>query len=223
MNCRQCQKRMLDALAAGGTTLPDVVAIHCRGCVACQTYYESQVNLFRGLEEGLKAIANEAVPPSFVPGVRARLNEELPSWSSGMPAWGMAATAAAILAVSFGAVLYHPSPRTSVLEGVQLARHSDEKPVMVMPESRETQRSSSGGKHEHPKAHSAKKWEAMPEVIVLAEERAAFARFVAELPRKQEAALALTRPAAQTEELTTEIVALEITGLEVESLDPAWE
>lgn len=223
MNCRQCQKRILDALAAGETTLRDVVAAHWRDCMACQSYYESQVNLFRGLEEGLKAIANEAVPPSLVPGVRARLNGELPRRSSWAPAWGMGATAAAILTVSLGAILYHPSPRTPLPEGAQLAGRSGKKPVMVMPELRETQSPSAGRNHERPKALSGKKMEAMPEVIVLPEERAAFARFVAELPRKQETALALTRAARQTEELTTGIMALEIDGLEVASLDPAWE
>ena len=226
MNCRQYQERILDAFAAGEATFPDALVEHKRNCWACRAYCESQASLFYSIDEGVKAIANEEAPQSLVPGVRALLNDELPSPSSWMSAWEVAAVAAAILAVSFGWVLYRPV-RHTVSPNDRVPAHSAESPVAVMRRpaegarpspSRELKRTSAGAV-----GHSAESSaSAMPQVIVLPEERAAFARFVADAP-EQGVVLAVTRAAPSNEDVPFQIAVLEIHELEVQSLDPSWE
>ena len=228
MNCRQCQKRILDAFAAAEAVPPDVVVEHKQNCGACQAYYELQAGFFRRLEEGIKVMANEEVPPSLVPRVKARLTQELPSASAWAPAWGMAAVGAAVLAASLGSAFLHRPKHHSVLsERAKVATHSIESPVVATREPPGAAKPSLGRQPKRASAHAsgqgAEVSEVMPEVIVLPEERAAFARFVAESPRNQEVALASTRAAPPNDEVAAEIVALKIEGLELESLDPGWE
>ena len=228
MNCRQCQKRILDAFAAAEAVPPDAVVEHKQNCGACQAYYELQASFFRRLEEGLKVMANEEVPSLLVPRLKARLTQELPSTSAWAPAWGMATVAAAVLAASLGsAFLDRPKYHRVLSERARVATHSIESPVVATREPPGTAKPSLGRQPKRASAHASRQGaevsEVMPEVIVLAEERAAFARFVAEPPRNQEVALASTRAAPPNDEATAEIVALEIEGLELESLDPGWE
>lgn len=228
MNCRQCQKRILDAFAAAEAAPPDVVVEHKQNCGPCQAYYELQAGFFRRLEEGIKVMANEEVPPSLVPRVKARLTQELPSASAWAPAWGMAAVAAAVLAASLGsAFLHHPKYHSVPSERAKVATHSTESPVAATREPTGAPKPSLGREPKRARTRAsgqgAEASEVMPEVIVLPEERAAFARFVAEPPRHQEVVLALTRAAPPNDEVTAEIVALEIEGLELKSLDPGWE
>ena len=226
MNCQQYQERILDAFAAGEATFPDALVEHKRNCGACRAYYESQASLFCSIDEGVKAIANEEVPRSLVPGVRALVQDELPSPSSWMSVWEVAAVAAAILAVSFGWVLYRPV-RHTVSPNDRVPAHSAESPVAVMRRpaegarpspSRELKRTSAGAVGHSAESSAA----AMPQVIVLPEERAAFARFVADAP-EQGVVLAVTRAAPSNEDVPFQIAVLEIHELEVQSLDPSWE
>ena len=226
MNCQQYQERSLDAFAAGEATFPDALVEHKRNCGACRAYYESQASLFCSIDEGVKAIANEEVPRSLVPGVRALVQDELPSPSSWMSVWEVAAVAAAILAVSFGWVLYRPV-RHTVSPNDRVPAHSAESPVAVMRRPAEGARPSPSRELKRTGArafgHSAEiSAAAMPEVIVLPEERAAFARFVADTP-EQGVVLAVTRAAPSNEDVPFEIAVLEIHELEVQSLDPSWE
>jgi len=167
------------------------------------------------------------VPPSLVPRVKARLTRELPSASAWAP-WGMAAVAAAVLAAALGSPLLNRPKYHSVLsERAKVAAHSIESPVVATREPPGAEKPSLGRQPKRASAPTSRQGaevsEVMPEVIVLPEERAAFARFVAEPPRNQEVALASTRAAPPNDEVTAEIVALKIEGLELESLDPGWE
>lgn len=225
MNCQRCQRRILDALAAGMAMLPREVTAHQLGCEACQAYYESEASLFRSLEEGLKAMANDAVPPSLVPRVRARLDEESEARYSWMPGWGIAAIAALILAVSLGSVLHRSKRQVVVPENVPVASRRAENPVSAAQSPRIAATPSLNRGHEcrRTSAVAAKGFEAIPEVIVLPEERAAFAKFVAPLPEEPNVVLVLTRAAPIYEDWSLEIAAVEITELEVKALDPGWE
>jgi hypothetical protein len=225
MNCQKSQKGILDALAEGEAKLPGALAAHQQDCAACQAYYESQVRLFRQLEEGLTAMANEEVPASLMPRVRVRLDEEPPRRYSWMPAWGMAAIAAVILGVSLGFVLHQPKPRAVLSENVPVATRGVENPVpgVQSPTKVVTPSLNQGHEHGRPSVAVAKSSEAVPEVIVLPEERAAFAKFVGQLQEQQEVALALAHAAPANDNLPAEIASLEIEGLEMKPLDPGWE
>jgi hypothetical protein len=214
---------MLDALAAGTAVLPDVVVEHKRNCVSCAAYYESQASFFRGLEEGIKALANEEVPRSLVPGVRARLNDELPLRSSWMSAWGLTAAAAAILVLGFGLLLDRPPYQGVPRENERVASQQVEKSSPVVQPTKEIPSANHRGRQgRRTPAAVAKAPEAVPELIVLPEERAAFARFVAN-GQEQGVVLAVTRVAPSNEDVPLQIAVLEIHELEVQSLDPSWE
>jgi len=226
MNCQQSQKGILDALAAGEPKLRGAVAAHQQDCAACQAYFESQARLFRQLEEGLTAIASEEVPASLLPRVRARLDEEPPQRYSGVPGWGLAAIAAVILGVSLGFFLNQPKHHAVLPENVSMAARGVENPVPgVRPLGKVVTPSLNQG-HEHGRAFAAaaKGSETVPEVIVLPEEQAAFAKFVRQqLPEQQEVILAVTHAAPANDDLPAEIASLEIEGLQMKPLDPGWE
>jgi anti-sigma factor RsiW len=225
MNCQQSQKGILDALAAGEAKLPGALAAHQQDCAACQTYYKSQARLFRQLEEGLTAIASEEVPASLLPRVRARLDEEPPQRYSWIPGWRMAAVAAVILGVSLGFALHQPKHHAVLPENVSVATRGVENPVPGVQSPRTVVTPSLNQGHEHGRTSAAvaKSSEAVPEVVVLPEERAAFAKFVGQLREQQEVALALAHAAPANDDLPAEIASLEIEGLEMKPLDPGWE
>lgn len=225
MNCQQCQKGILDVLAAGEAKLPGAVAAHQQDCAACQAYYKSQARLFRQLEEGLTAIANEEVPASLVPRVRARLDEEPPQRYSWMPGRGAAAIVAVILGVSLGFVLYRTNHHAVLPENVPVAARGVENPVPSVRPPRKVVTPSLNQGHEQggSVAAAAKSSAAVPEVIVLPEEQAAFAKFVRQLPERQEVILAVAHAAPANDDLPAEIASLEIEGLEMKPLDPGWE
>jgi hypothetical protein len=222
MNCQQSQKGILDVLAAGEAKLPGAVAAHQQDCAACQAYYKSQARLFRQLEEGLTAIANEEVPASLVPRVRARLDEEPPQRYSWMPGWG-AAAAAVILGVSLGFVLHRTNHHAVLRENVPVAARGVENPVPGVRPPRKVVTPSLNQGHEHGRPFAAVAKSSEPEVIVLPEEQAAFAKFVRQLPEQQEVILAVPHAAPANDDLPAEIASLEIEGLEVKPLDPGWE
>jgi anti-sigma factor RsiW len=225
MNCQQSQKGILDALAAGEAKLPGRVAAHQQDCAGCQAYFESQARLFRQLEEGLTAIANEEVPASLLPRVRARLDEKPPQRYSWMPGWGLAAIAAVILGVSLGFVLHQPKHHALLPENVPMAARGAENPVPGVRPPRKVVTPSLNQGHEHGRAFAAAAngSETVPEVIVLPEEQAAFSKFVRQLREQQEVILAVAHAAPANDDLPAEIASLEIEGLEMKPLDPSWE
>lgn len=218
MNCGQYQKKVVEALAAGEVRLPRQLEEHRRECAACAAYCESQTSLFLRLEEEMKALANEAVPASLIPRVRMRLKEEPEPTFVWLPGWAMGSVAVALLAASLSFVLYRPTHEPQLSEKTPVA---SDRPENVVPVER-PQRSAVAASLKRGSKHAATA-SAFPEVIILPEERAAFARFVNELPEGDEAAVTLTPAVPAEEEANAEIVALGIEGLEVQSLDPGWE
>jgi hypothetical protein len=75
MNCKNARERITDALANGQMKLAGEVAVHLLACEGCRAYHAQQAELFRAMDSGLRAMANEPVPPSLLTGVRVRLEE----------------------------------------------------------------------------------------------------------------------------------------------------
>jgi hypothetical protein len=216
MNCKKCQEKILESLAAGKDfPVPDVAA-HQNSCVGCAQFFDVQRNLFRSVDASLRLLVNQPVPPSLLPGLRARMDKKFVPRRAWTPRWSYAIVAAvAILAVSIGYVVLRSvdhlnSPKTSSIASrtignpqpvVQPFRES----ANVLPKPRD--------KGVGPAVSSP----ATPEVIVLAEERQAFAKFVAEVPEDRDVALALTRPAEADD--SVEIALLQIDSLEVKPLE----
>jgi hypothetical protein len=73
MNCQSARERITDALAAGPANFEGELAMHVKSCEWCRTFCAQQGQLFRAMDTGLHAMANEPAPPSLLPGVRAQI------------------------------------------------------------------------------------------------------------------------------------------------------
>jgi hypothetical protein len=213
MNCQQCQQKLLYSLAAGDIPSSEVVA-HESSCPVCRKFYVTEENLFRSIDGGLRSLANPPVPRSLLPYLRACLDEKSMANHAPFYRWGFtAAAAAAILAISVALFLRRPTttPSTSLLQPTSLASRDSENPAQ------EQQKSAPFAvefRHAAGAAASIKQ----PEVIVLAEEREAFAKFVAEVPDEPSVALRFAHPAPAGTSDVVEIALLQIDLLEVKPL-----
>lgn len=225
MNCKRVREELTNGLASGETPIAGELAAHVSECADCRAFYQSQSTLFHSMNSGLQALANQAMPASLVPGLRARLDQEPLSRRAWIPAWGFAAAiaAVAILIASIGSVLRQPAdhPKLPVSEPVASRSVGNPSPLLQSHQKRASA----------PPRRMAKRVtvpipalvpteaEAAPEVIVLAEERQAFAQFVAALPEERNLALALTRPAPAPPDALVEIALLQIESLDVKPLE----
>lgn len=112
MNCKQCQQRVLDALAAGASHLAPEVTAHRNYCSTCTEFFMRQQNLFQSIDAGLQSVANQPVPPSLLPMVRARI-ASVDHLNFGFPAWA-SSTALIVLAFLLSAPFLLRTSRTSV-------------------------------------------------------------------------------------------------------------
>lgn len=73
MNCQSAREHIAEALAASREELTGEVTDHVQSCAGCRAFYAQQTELFRAMDSGLSAMANEPVPASLLPRVRARM------------------------------------------------------------------------------------------------------------------------------------------------------
>ncbi len=218
MNCKHCREKILNSLAAGEDLLTAEVVAHQNACISCTEFYAAQQELFHAVDAGLRFLVNQPVPPSLLPAVRARLNENSAPRNSWIPGWNFAAVAAAaILALGLGYIWRRPANQPTAPETALLASRSvdNTQPAGQLPKVR-AKLSPTPRRRPAAQAHSAT---GTSEVIVLAEERQAFARFVAEVPEERDVAVALTRPAPPEADDPVEIALLQIDGLDVKPLE----
>ena len=220
MNCQQCQQKLLHSLTAGDIPSAEVVA-HESSCPVCRKFYAAQENLFRSIDSGLRSLANQPVPRSLLPSLRVCLDEKFMANHAPFYRWGFTAVVtAAILAISVALFLRRPTtaPPASLLQPTSLPSRNSENQAFASQPHQELQKSAPFAaefRHTARAAASIKQ----PEVMVLAEEREAFAKFVAEVPDEPSAALALAHPAPSATSDVVEIALLQIDLLEVKPLE----
>jgi hypothetical protein len=217
MNCKQCQQEITDSLARGAGMLAPDVAAHQHSCAQCHEFHGAQRTLFASLETELRCIVNQPVPPSLLPGVRARL-EQIPalpqSWIRG---WNVALVAAAAI-VSFNlAHTYRRAATTTTPSRVAASVPQTESHGLAIPVQQAVPPAIGTTRLKHG-VSSAARFQ-MPQVIVLDQERKAFGEFVAEIPEQKAIAIALTRPAPPQPDKPLEIASLRIDDLQVKPLD----
>lgn len=220
MNCRRAQEEIITALASSESGFRGDLAQHVRDCVSCRAFFTTQTALFRSIDAHLRPIANEPVPRSLLPGVRARLQEEClprPQWIS---AWGIAAiaalvvfTAAARIQMRHPAMTDHAKSAAEVMPGSptvnrrgpadrRVPRHAAQpSPTRVVPRT------------------AVPALSIAPEVFVLREEQEAYAYFVTELSKDRDSAMALTSAAPERGDAPVEIALLTIKSVEVKPLE----
>jgi hypothetical protein len=220
MNCNQCRQRILESLAAERDVAADI-SIHQASCAVCREFFFVQQDLFRSVDFGLRSIANQSVPPSLLASVRTQMDEDARLGRAWQSTWSLAVVATVlILAIS---ISYSFWRMESDANSRQTASTVSPSAVTPQPAAQPVQIQKSANVLPKPiakRAGSAALSSAEPEVIVLAEERQAFARFIVEMPRDREAAVALTRPAPPAAEDPVEIALLQIDRLDVKPLEP---
>jgi hypothetical protein len=217
MNCQTCQEKIVEALAAGTPVLPPEVAAHRNSCRSCDQFYETQRNLFASIDAELRSLVNPPVPPSLLPRVRSGLDAQLYSQAAWLPILKLAAIPAiAVLALSVAYSLRTPrTPSPSTQQPSVATRQNNPEPSLspLLPAPTKVPRAPAA--RPHPKPADAT---SSPEVIVLAEEREAFARFVSEVPDDTAVAVALTCPAEPEGADPVEIALLQIAPLQLKPL-----
>jgi hypothetical protein len=225
MKCEGYRGRLIDALASGEGSLDRDVAMHLRVCAECKRFYEAQVYLFGAIDSGVRAMVNEAVSASLLPRVRAQMEEAHWPQFVWRPGWSIVATVMVIGAVSVAIVPWHKPAHDTVITNVSkdVPMTMETRSPAVAP--REMVHAVAKAKRGPSHATTAPKElvAGLPEVIVLAEEREAFARFVAKVPVEPLKAVAFTRPAPPQQDLPVEIALLQIESLRMKLLEPAAE
>ena len=222
MNCTNYQRKIVDAAAAGEELLQGDIAVHLQTCSWCRIYSEQQRALFQAMDSGLSVLVNSPVPPSLLPGVRARTEKGKSSSSFRLLAWQLGAMAGAVLLAVF-LVLRWPrvqsrNPELQIAHAVtseqpnatlvgHQARQPADKPVSIRSKQVRSKRTGSAT-------------QPSLQVIVLPEEREAFRKFVAQAVEDPDVSIALTRSAPYDGESAVEIAFLKINPLELEPLVP---
>jgi hypothetical protein len=221
MNCKECQTKMMESLAASETVAPEV-ARHQQACAACTAFYSEQERVFRAMDAGLHSLMNQSVPASLLASVRTRLDEMSARPNAWWPRRSITAVASAAILVVAVAYAWH-RPHSFAKPG-QIPSIAPERSMEaeVIHDTAHTQplaipsglRSS---KHKHRALVTPS--DAAPEVIVSAEEPEAFANFIADIPKGGPTALALVQPAQPKSEDPTEIALLDIEPLKVKPME----
>ena len=112
MPCQHYKDALIEA-AAGGAEPQGELRVHLVGCVDCRAAFEQEQSLFASIEARLRVTANAEMPPSLLPRVRARLDDE----SGPRRVWDtnwLALASAAVMVVAFFAA--RAVWRTNVVE-----------------------------------------------------------------------------------------------------------
>ena len=218
MNCKQYQEKIVESLATGTDCLAPEVSAHQNSCPICAAFFDTQRSLFQSIDAGLHTFVNQAVPPSLLPSVRARLEEQPGPRGAWISGWSFAVLAAvAILAISVAYTsrrqTIHPNSAIAIAIAPRIANKPEPavRPPQELPSVSPRPRTKVA-----PPAASP---EAAPEVLVLAEQRAAFAQFVAEIPKERDVALELPRPESRGADDSIDISLLQIDDVEVTPLE----
>ena len=222
MPCKPYKDALIET-AATSTEPQGELRAHLAACADCRAVFEQERILFASIDTGLHLAANAEAPASLLPRVRARLDVE----ATPQGGWNqLLVFAAASVALAFAIFLF-ARPRHSGPDNQ--AKQTPQIPVS-MPATTSghdqnsvpgTQIVSSEPNHPQPRGHSTLLHavaSSQPEVLVPADEREAFARFVASLGERREVAVALVTPARQTKDEPTGLEPLQINGLEIKLL-----
>ena len=225
MNCERYRDKFVDALASGESSLDRDVAMHLRVCTECKIFYEAQINLFGAIDSGVRAMVNETVPASLLPGVRAlvaEVGEPSQMWGVSWAPVG-AALAAAIL---LGVFLVRPKNtpvRVAVVPVVESPTQkmgesgsARETAVPVNGVRRVARESSRTVRREGP-ARSVAPGETS-QVVVGHEEAQGLVMLAKNVSQHPELGQALLHPVALTEDQTPTPQAIKIEDLEVHPL-----
>jgi hypothetical protein len=220
MNCRRAQEKIADAIASRESGLCEDPDQHVGECAGCRAFMASQASLAAAIDSHLRLIAKEPVPPSLLPRVRARLEQETAPRQP-ILRWQFAAVATAVVLLVAAAIRMRDSDKpgspaettAKVAPGSPHVNHPPTASPPINPPATKTPRVAAIRKASV-SAHSS-----APEVLILPEEQQAFRRFVSEISKDQDAAKALVSAAPGNGDAPVEIALLTIENVEVKPLE----
>ena len=223
MNCQTARKQVMESCAGGVATFPPGLRAHLESCVECRLFCEHETDLFAALDTGLQNLANYPVPTSLLPSLRAALEQMPARRSLFVTAWGLAALAAALALVISLNLLSSRMQRRAFQVERQVVAFQPERPPE--PKTSRHLRVAVSNANRRTKAATiplARKSESRPEVIVLTEEREAFAQFLADRAREPLELVAAPK-ALEKSELAVDIALLTIKKVEIQPIEGTVE
>jgi len=218
MKCQVAQKKITEGFAAGLATLSSDVHAHLKSCEKCKRFYEKEKTLLLALDRELQNLVNRRVPTSLLPRVRAGLEQTAARPALGAAGWSLVALSAAMaLAVCLGSLLNRAPRYTTEVERQPLVSQAAHPPTPKPPSPSRAAAANPAALVEAPRASHVKTSIAGREVLVLAEERDAFARFVVHrVPNQIETGV--TASSSEQSDAPLEIALLQIEKVQIEPL-----
>ncbi len=222
MPCEKYQAALIELAAARAETGGDLRA-HLDGCISCQAALSQERALFSSIDAAVQRRTNTEVPGSLLPGLRERLAQESAREPVLIPAWILVTASALIIVAAFW-IFETPRPggsRPRVAEAEttgnqpqkSLAGYAATFPIAAPAPRARTKRHA-------PKAGATPQVVARePEVLVPPDEREAFARFLAGLQRRKEAAQAVLNPVPEPKDASFPLDLIQIARLEIKALE----
>ena len=244
MSCKEYRPKLIEA-----ATMPAEVGValqtHLADCVSCRELFADEQELYAAIDGELARVANANATPSFLPRVRAAMEQERAASvasHSRFVFWPVAAAiaAVAVLFVVFQRVPSQPQTATRVTASASAADSAMSPATSsatnsaaisrtgeIASEPKVVPRETIDHRVRKPrsfstlaKTESRHESSQMPEVLVPPDERIALAKFVAALPRRREMAVALTKPSPSAPSADVVSVPLQIAELKLEPLSP---
>lgn len=180
MSCERYRDKIVEALASGEAAQGVEVATHLSTCDACREFLEEQMHLFSAVDSGLRKMANESVPASLLPAVRAEAEATSGAVDRLRVSWAIPVGVVALIAIGFCTLRYAELGPFGIPDPAVVTV----RPLEPSSAAGETVRNSIGAsaKLVPREIKSPAKRETMPEVIVLVEEREAYEKYVRGIP-----------------------------------------
>jgi hypothetical protein len=223
MPCENYREALTEAAATVSAPSRDLRS-HLDACASCRAAFTEELQLFAAIDTGLRASANYDVPATFLPRVRASLENVSTSRSRLAPFLIFAAASAAIVLTVFVAT----RPPHGI-DGTQAKQNFSappgEKPVTNVGRETSGTPAVAASSHSHramPRGNSVPANSASStqlEVLVPPEEREAFAQFIGSQQRGSEVVVAVVAPARDDKDTLLSVKPLQIAELEVAPLE----
>ena len=226
MNCQVAQEKITEGFAAGSAVLSQDVRTHQENCAKCRLFYKQETNLFALLDAGLQNLANQPVPTSLLPRLRAALEQTPLHHTFTLPAWSVVAVAATTVLVLSLSILWNRGQRAPLgherapVEAVVSKKTTPKSPHRSDARTIDSIRLATKTYTISPRAKMS---EPVPEVIVAGAEREAYTRFVATHVGDRVRTPMTNVDSASAGEATLEIASLRIKTIEVQPLEGTEE
>jgi hypothetical protein len=220
MKCKTYQAKILSHVAYGESELPPEIREHLALCPACRQFRAANVDLLAAIDVSLRHLVHQPVAPRLYT-IAAQLPEDVAEGNpGGTRLWlGGISAVTAVLLLTF-LVLRNTSQHAPQVVPAEVVSNTN---AVASPWRTEAPKASVTvvviKNRKDANRPLQKSSDAFQDIIVLPEEREAYARFVSVLPRQEAVAIALARPAPPVPENPMDIGMLQVKDLEVEPLE----